>query len=112
MSDILRKHRVIGIRHTLKEIRDAGLISSGVNYPEDAVAELQKTLDKANGAKRHRQARKDASIPAMVKTIETTFNLPTGSIQFVYPSGRKAGANASVGSLRSNWKRSTESKLT
>jgi hypothetical protein len=108
MSDVLRKHRVIGIRHTLKEIREAGLISSGVTYPEDAVTELKKTLDKANGAKRHRAARSDSSIPSLLRSIEETFRLPSGSVQLVYPSGRRAGANASVGSFRRNWKRSEE----
>jgi hypothetical protein len=108
MSDLLRKHRVIGIRHTLKQIKNAGLISDGITYPDDAVAELLQTFGKANNAKRHRAARKDASIPALVQTIAAMLDLPEGSVQLVYPSGRRAGANASVGSLRRNWQRYEE----
>ncbi|MEN9657305.1 MAG: hypothetical protein RL571_770 [Pseudomonadota bacterium] len=103
MSDLLKKHRVIGIRHTLKEIKNAGLISDGINYPSDAVAELQRVANKANGAKRHRAARKDAAVPSLIQTIQSLFDLPEGSVQLVYPSGRRAGANASIGSFRRNW---------
>ena len=110
MSTDPAKHRIIGIRHALKVIRDAGLISSGVTYPDDAVIELSKTLQKAQNAKRHRVARSDAAIPAVIKTIVQTFNLPSGSISVSYPSGRKAGANATVGSLRKNWKANARSE--
>jgi hypothetical protein len=105
VADPFKKHRVIGIRHTLKEIKDAGLISKGVLYPADAVVELQKTKTKADNAKRHRKARKDVAIPALIKTIEKTYKLPAGSIRVVYPSGRRAGANATAGSVRSKWER-------
>jgi hypothetical protein len=44
MSDIRKKHRVIGIRYTLKKIREAGLISDGSVYPSDAVTELKKLI--------------------------------------------------------------------
>lgn len=98
----------MGIRHALKVLREAGLISSGVTYPEDAVIELSKTFKKADGAKRHRIARSDSSIPALLKTIESTFNLPVGSVMLVYPSGRRAGGNATVGSFRRNWESSAE----
>lgn len=102
------KHRVIGIRHALKVLREAGLISSGVTYPEDAVLEISKVYQKAANAKRYRVARSDSSIPSMIKTIEETFNLPSGSVSLSYPSGRKAGTNATVGSLRKNWKANTD----
>jgi hypothetical protein len=104
MADKLKKHRIIGIRHTLKKIKDAGLISKKVMYPDDAVSELQGTKSKADGAKRHRVARKDVAIPALIKTIESTYQLPTGSVRIVYPTGRKAGANAKAGSVRTKWK--------
>jgi hypothetical protein len=103
MADTLQKHRVIGIRHALKEIRDAGLIPDGITYPEDAVEELLKTLTKANGAKRHRSARSDASIPSLISTIENLFLLPEGSVHLTYPSGRKARSDSSVGALRRHW---------
>lgn len=103
MSDELKKHRVIGIRHTLRKIKDAGLISDAIQYPAEAVTELKKTQNKAENAKRHRNARKDAAIPSLIKTIEKTYDLPEGCIQIVYPSGRKAGKNATVGTLRKNW---------
>jgi hypothetical protein len=110
MADLLAKHRVIGIRHALKALRDAGLISDGVNYPEDAVIELSKTLKKADNAKRHRVARKDASVPTLIKTIEATFNMPTGSVAVHYPTGRRAGANATAGSVRKRWIKANSTK--
>lgn len=73
MPDPLKKHRIIGIRHTLKKIKEAGLISDGVIYPEDAVEQLSKTKKKADGARRHRTARSDAPIDSIVKKIEKTF---------------------------------------
>ncbi len=108
MNDILTKHRVIGIRHALKVLKEAGLISSGVTYPEDAVIEISKKCKKAETAKRHRTARSDSSIPTLLKTIESIFNLPVGSVTLVYPSGRRAGGNATVGSFRRNWESSVE----
>jgi hypothetical protein len=44
MSDIGKTHRIIGIRHTLREIKDAGLIEEESLYPHDAVADLQEAL--------------------------------------------------------------------
>jgi hypothetical protein len=85
MSDELKKHRVIGIRHTLKKIKDAGLISEGVQYPVDAVA------------------RSDAPVDSIVKTIEETFNLPIGSVKLQYPSGRKARSDTTINHLRKKW---------
>ncbi|WP_318457209.1 hypothetical protein [Photobacterium leiognathi] len=40
MTDKLKQHRVIGIRHALKEFKDKGLISSKINFPEDASEEV------------------------------------------------------------------------
>jgi predicted MarR family transcription regulator len=103
MSDELKKHRVIGIRHTLKKIKDAGLISGGAKYPVDAVEELQKTKKKAESAKRHRTARSDAPIDSIVKAIEETFKLPEGSVKLQYPSGRKARSDTTINQLRKKW---------
>ena len=103
MSDVLKKHRVIGIRHTLKEIKNAGLISEDVLFPKDAVEELQKTQKKAQSAKRHRTARSDAPVDSIVKKIESMFNLPAGSVKLQYPSGRKARSDTTVGALRRKW---------
>jgi len=103
MTDILKKHRVIGIRHTLKKIRGAGLISDDVKYPSDAVGELQKTKRKADNAKRHRPARSDAPVDSIVKKIEEIFNLPDGSVRLQYPSGRKARTDTTIGQLRRKW---------
>lgn len=41
MSDILKKHRVIGIRHTLRHLKDAGFVDDDTQYPEDAVVDVQ-----------------------------------------------------------------------
>ena len=43
-DDIERKHRVIGIRHTLKKMKDSGLIDDEIYYPDEAVEELQDEL--------------------------------------------------------------------
>lgn len=103
MSDKLKKHRVIGIRHALRKIKDAGLISDDILYPEDAVDELNKTKKKAESAKRHRTARSDAPVDSIVKKIEQTFNLPEGSVKLQYPSGRKARSDTTVNHLRKKW---------
>lgn len=103
MSDVLKKHRVIGIRHTLKEMKGAGLISENVMYPSHAVEELQKTKTKAESAKRHRTARSDAPVDSIVKKIETMFNLPQGSVKLQYPSGRKARSDSTIGAFRKRW---------
>ena len=102
-NDQSAKHRVIGIRYALKVIREAGLIPYGITHPDDAVIELSKTLKKADSAKRFRSARGDSTIPAMKKNIEAMFNLPPGSVNLVYPSGRKAPKNAKVANLRKKW---------
>ena len=113
-EDELAKHRVIGIRHALKVLREAGLISEEVTRPDDAVLEISKKLEevetrannaelKAITAKRFRVARSDCSIPSMISNIEYLFYLPMGSVSLVYPSGRKAQSNLTVGHLRNKW---------
>lgn len=54
--------------------------------------------------KRFRQAKEDATIPAMKRTIEDDYGLPRGSVQFVYPSGRRVRSDSTVGLLRMNWR--------
>jgi len=39
MSD--KKHRVIGIRHTLRKFKDEGLVDNSTNYPLDAVDDVK-----------------------------------------------------------------------
>lgn len=105
MSNILNKHRVIGIRHALKKIREAGLISEGITHPAGAVDELKKIQFKAATAKRNRSARSDSSIPTLIRQIESVFSLPEGSVQLIYPSGQKARSYGTVGSFRRNWEK-------
>lgn len=45
----------------------------------------------------------DSSIEAAQKTIEEKLALPKGSVKLVYPSGRKARADSTVGALVKNW---------
>jgi hypothetical protein len=106
MENILKKHRVIGIRSALKSLKKADLISKDINYPSDAVDELKKVQTKANSAKRSKAGRSDAGLPAMIRTIEKTYKLPEGSVQLVYPSGRKVRSDATVGNLRKKWQKS------
>jgi len=44
LNDINKKHRVIGIRHTLKKLKDSGLIDDEIFYPEEAVEEIQDEI--------------------------------------------------------------------
>lgn len=44
MEDTLKKHRVIGIRHTLRTLKDAGLIEEETLYPNDAVSDLHDEI--------------------------------------------------------------------
>ncbi len=36
-----KKHRVIGIRHTLRKFKDEGLVDNSTNYPIDAVDDVK-----------------------------------------------------------------------
>lgn len=67
MSDILKKHRIIGIRSALRPLKDEGLISQKTNYPAEAVSQLIRLKKKADGATRHRKARTDATIASITK---------------------------------------------
>lgn len=106
----LAKHRVIGINHVLKVLREEELINDA-KTAQDAVVEIYEKLQdvktqadfKLSKAKRFRTARSDCSIPSMISKIEALFQLPSGSVKLVYPSGRKAQDNLTVRHLRERW---------
>jgi hypothetical protein len=41
-----KKHRIIGIRHTLKKLKDNGLVEDGTNYPDIAVSNIKDELSR------------------------------------------------------------------
>jgi hypothetical protein len=104
MTDILKEHRVIGIRYTLKVIKNAGLISKGVVCPGQAVEELQKTKFKADTAKRHRNVRKDSSVATLMVNIEKVFGLPAGSVKLVDPGNRVINSKRTVEYIKNIWR--------
>ena len=46
MATILDKHRVIGIRHALKKLKEAGLVEDETLYASDAVDDVQDEIDR------------------------------------------------------------------
>lgn len=46
MADILATHRVIGIRHTLKQLKDAGLVERESMYPNEAIGDVRDFISK------------------------------------------------------------------
>ena len=56
---------------------------------------------------RFRRAKSDSSIASIQKVLENNFGLPKGSIRLVYPNGRKARADSTVGLLRNSWETSS-----
>jgi hypothetical protein len=52
---------------------------------------------------RYKRAKSDALVPSIQATIEKKFGLPAGSIKLVYPSGRKARSDSTVGAVRAHW---------
>jgi len=66
-----------------------------------------RTKRKTTSAKpiRYKALRVDANIEAAQRTIERKLKLPTGSVKLVYPSGRKARSDATVGALLRHWDR-------
>lgn len=99
----LLKQRVIGIRHCLRIFKDAGLINNSILYPSDAVKVLAQNDRRSKSAVRFRKARSDATIATIIKSIAETYGVPTESIKFEHPSGRKVRTDASVGTLRKQW---------
>jgi hypothetical protein len=45
----------------------------------------------------------DGSIRSAVRTLERKFGLPNGSVRLVYPSGRRARWDSTVGNLKRRW---------
>lgn len=76
MNNILKKHRIIGIRHTLRHLKDAGLVEEESNFPKDAVSNIQgEVLSTANswykiGAKRGGLEVLDAFLNGHFKVVE------------------------------------------
>lgn len=56
---------------------------------------------------RYKALRVDARIEAAAKTIEDKFKLPRGSVKLVYPSGRKARSDSTIGALLNRWDKTT-----
>jgi len=52
---------------------------------------------------RFRRVKANSSIASAQKTIEKELDCPRGSVKLVYPGGRKARADSSVGALRRRW---------
>ena len=50
MSDLGKQHRVIGIRHVLRKMKDAGLVEEETLYADQAVADVQTDLLRKAGA--------------------------------------------------------------
>ena len=46
MSDTLKEHRVIGIQHVLKEMKNAGLVDDDSLYPNEAIDDVQDEIEK------------------------------------------------------------------
>jgi len=44
MTDKLKQHRIIGIRHALKEFKGAGLVEEESLYPTEAVTNVQNEI--------------------------------------------------------------------
>jgi hypothetical protein len=44
MTDNFKKHRVIGIRYTLRSLKDAGLIEEDSSYPDEALSDLHDEI--------------------------------------------------------------------
>ena len=43
-EDELKRHRIIGIRHALKQLKESGLIEDDILYPEEAAECLQDEI--------------------------------------------------------------------
>ena len=54
---------------------------------------------------RYKVLRIDAYIETAQKTIEEKFGLPSGAVKLIYPSGRKARADSTIGALLNHWAR-------
>ncbi len=66
---------------------------------------IQKKKKREMKPIRYKVFRSDASIESAQRTIETKFGLPRDSVKLVYPSGRKARSDSTVGTLVGNWEK-------
>jgi hypothetical protein len=53
--------------------------------------------------RRFKNFRDDASVASAQEEIERVFGLPEGCVNLKLPSGRRARADKTIGSLRSDW---------
>lgn len=70
------------------------MVAAGHWAWEGFMAKQRKRRDKPS---RYRKARDDATIGSITKNAEKLFGLPKGSVKLVYPSGRKARTDSTVG---------------
>ncbi len=62
-----------------------------------------KSNNREDEPRRYRKARATSSIRAARKVIEDIFGYPKGAVQIVYPNGRQARSDSTVGNLRRRW---------
>jgi hypothetical protein len=70
-----------------------------------ATAKAPARATRSEKPSRFRVAKSDAFLSSIQKTIETKLKLPPGSVRLVYPSGRKARTDSTVGAFRKHWDR-------
>jgi hypothetical protein len=63
----------------------------------------KKGTPKTFAAKRTFSLRRDASVGAGIRTIESVFGLPEGSVRLQLPSGRRARTDKKIGALLSDF---------
>ena len=71
--------------------------------PEAISSETEPTSSKAAMGSRYRQARSDASVASIKRTIEKVFGLPEGSVALCGPDYKPLRANAKISTLRKRW---------
>jgi hypothetical protein len=54
---------------------------------------------------RYTRLHDDGSLKSAQRTIERKLKLPTGSVRLVYPGGRRARSDSTVGALKRRWER-------
>jgi hypothetical protein len=62
----------------------------------------KKSTSRTFVAKRTFALRRDASVGTGIRTIESVFGLPEGSVRLQLPSGRRARADKKIGALVSD----------
>ena len=91
----LKKHRVIGIRHTLKAFKDDGLLDDDTMYPDEAVDEIKDDM--------LRIARKWYKIGAKRGSLETLAAFLDGKFEITKKKNGKVEIIANIDDL--SWKR-------